>query len=126
MSAINSKYEYGSGGSSMPIDYKKYPENWFSDIRPRILNRANNSCENCGVKNHSFGYRDSEGNFNEYPTPNLAKRAKSRGVKVIRIVLTISHQDYDIQNNHDSNLKALCQRCHIHHDIPQRKAQFQE
>ncbi len=29
----------------MPIDYKKYPKNWLSEIRPRIMQRANNTCE---------------------------------------------------------------------------------
>lgn len=29
----------------MPIDYKKYPSNWLKEIRPRIMQRANNTCE---------------------------------------------------------------------------------
>lgn len=29
----------------MPIDYKKYPTNWLTEIRPRIMLRANNTCE---------------------------------------------------------------------------------
>ena len=29
----------------MPIDYKKYPPNWLKEIRPRIMQRANNTCE---------------------------------------------------------------------------------
>ena len=29
----------------MPIDYKRYPENWLSEIRPRIMARADNTCE---------------------------------------------------------------------------------
>ena len=28
-------------GGSVPIDYKKYPPNWKTEIRPRILERAN-------------------------------------------------------------------------------------
>lgn len=35
----------------MPIDYSKYPPNWKTEIRPRILNRANNKCECCGIPN---------------------------------------------------------------------------
>ena len=38
----------------MPIDYKKYPKNWKSEIRPSILKRANNCCEFCGVKKPRF------------------------------------------------------------------------
>jgi hypothetical protein len=36
--------------------------------------------------------------------------------KVIRIVLTVAHLDHTPENNADSNLRALCQRCHILHD----------
>ena len=35
----------------MPIDYKKYPKDW-KQIRERILKRANNKCECCGIENH--------------------------------------------------------------------------
>jgi hypothetical protein len=29
----------------MPINYNKYPENWKSEIIPRIIKRAENKCE---------------------------------------------------------------------------------
>jgi hypothetical protein len=32
------------------------------------------------------------------------------------IVLTIAHLDHDTTNNADSNLLALCQRCHLSYD----------
>ena len=35
----------------MPIDYTKYPPNWKSEIVPRILKRADNKCELCGLEN---------------------------------------------------------------------------
>jgi hypothetical protein len=38
----------------MPIDYKNYPANWKTEIRPAILQRAQNKCEQCGVKNASL------------------------------------------------------------------------
>lgn len=38
----------------MPIDYKKYPKNWLSEIRPRVLKRADNKCEFCGVENYAL------------------------------------------------------------------------
>lgn len=108
----------------MPIDYSLYPSNWFTEIRPRILDRANNCCEQCGVKNEQWvwyhpslhyvfsqdvadavrWYGDSEANLHEAP---------NHGYKVC---LTISHTDHDITNNADDNLKALCQTCHLRHD----------
>lgn len=86
----------------MPIDYKKYPKNWLSEIRPRILKRANNQCEFCGVKNYSFVKRKN---------------------KTVKIVLTIAHLDHDESNNDvkDSRLAALCQKCHINYDIEEKK-----
>jgi hypothetical protein len=32
------------------------------------------------------------------------------------VVLTIAHLDHDTTNNEDSNLAALCQRCHLTYD----------
>lgn len=88
----------------MPVDYKKYPPNWFSEIRAAILLRAKNACEFCGVENYS----------------PILKREKLRGVvggvKETRVILTIAHLDHNITNNEPWNLRALCQRCHLKHD----------
>ena len=40
----------------MPIDYSKYPANWKTEIVPRILKRANNRCEMCGLENKRIIY----------------------------------------------------------------------
>lgn len=45
----------------MPINYKDYPSNWKTEIRPAILERAKNCCESCGVKNHSLIHRFGKG-----------------------------------------------------------------
>ena len=120
----------------MPIDYKKYPANWKSEIRPAILKRAENKCEFCGVKNYSIGLRNKEGIF--YTVDFITEELESTGldmfedellhcvlidgsVNPIKIVLTIAHLDHDIKNNDYSNLRALCQRCHNRHDVGFRK-----
>ena len=36
----------------MPCDYKKYPPTWKTEIRPRILKRADHKCEECAVENY--------------------------------------------------------------------------
>jgi len=104
----------------MPIDYKKYPKNW-KEIRIKILARAGLKCEECGVADHALGSRDPEGNF--HTEDEITNMSSGEGEelfgdypKTIRIVLTIAHLDQDIQNNDPSNLKALCQRCHLAHD----------
>lgn len=85
----------------MPCNYNRYPDDWFTHIRPAILARAGQRCEWCGVANHSYRW-------------NVAH------TKMILVVLTIAHLDQDISNNDFSNLAALCQRCHTRHDAPHR------
>jgi hypothetical protein len=37
---------------------------------------------------------------------------------IVRIILTVAHLDQNPANNDESNLAALCQRCHLNHDRP--------
>lgn len=98
----------------MPCDYSQYPKNWKSEIRPRILKRAQNKCEWCGVPNYETIIR--------YDTRFRilhgleTEAAMVDGERSVKIILTIAHIDHDIANNNDSNLAALCQRCHLRHD----------
>lgn len=41
----------------MPIDYKRYPPNWKTEIVPAVIARAGNCCEECGAPNHSMQWR---------------------------------------------------------------------
>lgn len=105
----------------MPINYKKYPTNWKTEIRPAILKRAKDCCEFCGVENYSIGYRDSHNIWYEIEQSFVgdmqAQDAKEMGYKIIKIVLTVAHLDHDVTNNDPSNLKALCQKCHLNYDL---------
>lgn len=133
----------------MPINYKKYPPNW-KELRAAVLERANNKCEKCGLQNHSVGYRNDQGNFIpecgnilldcygnglSYPSlePLSYKEAKEHadfatendelGYKYIVVVLTIAHLDHD-EENHNVKIErliALCQKCHLNYDIPEKK-----
>lgn len=72
----------------MPCDYSAYPADWKL-IRAKILARAEQKCEQCGIENYFV---------------------KENGA---RVVLTIAHiSDPNPMNCDPSNLKALCQRCH--------------
>lgn len=104
----------------MPIDYKEYPKDW-KEIRERILVRANNKCEFCGVENHSYGYRDSQGKFHELSAMQVEAAALD-GDKTLMIVLTIAHLDHDEENHNvkDDRLAALCQRCHLQYDAKEK------
>lgn len=100
----------------MPIkDRSLYPANW-DEISKQVREAAGNRCQECGVPNHVWGYRLSDGRFVEYP--GYSGQIIAAG-KVFRIVLTVAHLDHNPANNDPSNLRALCQRCHILHDREQ-------
>lgn len=44
----------------MMFQKDRYPQNWFTEIRPHILERADNKCEQCGVENHAWIVRKIE------------------------------------------------------------------
>lgn len=108
-----------------PENKAKYPKNWLA-IRARILTRAGNCCEWCGVANYAIGQRDRAGKFHEMDMGS-ADVAQMDGEKVVRIVLTIAHvHDPDPTNCADENLAALCQRCHLNHDVDHHRRSRQE
>jgi hypothetical protein len=122
----------------MPCDYSKYPPNWKTEIRKRILERAENRCELCGAKNKDFGYRGKGGEWFSYEfiESELEKHGRDlfdsdeplshcfdkcgNPTKATKIVLTIAHwYDKNPMNCQDDNLKAACQYCHLQHDKDQ-------
>lgn len=84
---------------SMPINYKQYHPKW-SLIRRLVLKRAGNRCEG------SPKFPDCKAE-NKHPHPETGSK----------VILTIAHMDHDRDNNRFYNLKALCQRCHLMHDL---------
>jgi 5-methylcytosine-specific restriction endonuclease McrA len=74
----------------MPFNPKNYPANWKTEIRPSILRRAENKCEECGVANGS-------------PLPSGK----------FSVVLTVHHIDGKLVDHSEGNLIALCQKCHL-------------
>lgn len=95
------------------MNRRAYVKGWKA-IRKRILERANYRCEHCGVWDGSEGYRDARGIFHEdkdeYQKRDFAGRTKTK------ISLQIAHLDHNTLRNDDSNLAALCQRCHLRYD----------
>ena len=79
-----------------PENRGRYPKSW-KQIRTKILERANNKCEFCGIENYSM---------------------KENGA---RVVLTIAHLDHTPENCDPDNLRALCQKCHNTYDTEHRK-----
>jgi hypothetical protein len=88
----------------MPINYKNYPKNW-KEIRAKVLERAGNKCEFCGVKNYEH------------------VQGKKR---IYKVILTIAHLDHDPGNKNIKldRLAALCQPCHLKYDSKNRGAKM--
>jgi hypothetical protein len=126
----------------MPIDYKKYPPNWLSEIRPRIMKRANNTCEcaGCDFKHLEEVWAvkrngKTQGWFRDFdeadkiPKSGEAKRNKKTGrvelvpnPKKVKVILTIAHLDHDEINHFvtDDRLMAMCQLCHLRYDAKEK------
>ena len=110
----------------MPIDYRKYPHNWRTEIRPRILARDGHRCKFCGIADHLVGWRVASGNFytwGDWESSHIAPgdekalaKAMIKKPQPYQIVLTVAHLDHRLIDHSDGNLAALCQRCHLNHD----------
>ncbi len=119
-----------------PENRGRYPPDW-SEIRARILQRADNRCERCDVANHALGGRTRDGRFCpalplgeralrlEWPAPGSwawCEAPATKPLKIIRIVLTIAHLDHQPENCDPYNLRAWCQRCHLGYDAQHHAA----
>ena len=109
----------------MPMQRARYPSNWKTEIVPRILHRARNRCERCGLRNYSvvsrLGARDVF--YGDYHTHREARITADRlntrwgpEEHYIVIHLAIAHLHHNIADSRDEVLAALCQRCHLRHD----------
>ena len=119
----------------MPIDYSKYPPNWLSEIRPRILERDENRCNVCGLDNGvevtslalwvKNGARYQVKRFwltNESDIIRMAAFSLPNETKKFPVVLTIAHLDHDETNLDvsDDRLAAMCQYCHLNYDAKEK------
>lgn len=107
---------------------KFYGKEWQTIIRPRILARAKNRCEQCRVPNavgHRIIHRGPEGMWRL--TDAGASWHRNHGglttfeplwtlTHTVRIVLTVAHLNHVAGEDRDDNLKALCQWCHLNYD----------
>jgi hypothetical protein len=95
----------------MTFNRKKYPPEWPA-ISKRIRARAHGRCE---------GPPGRE--LEDEPARCPARHGFPHPITGSKVVLTVAHvHDPDPMNCSDSNLYALCQRCHLNHDRPQHVA----
>lgn len=110
------------------------PPNEWKAIRDSVLERANNACEctgECGWEHVD----SNKGKVCAAPNRVLVQRNECTRWMMTKwfvhshngtcldepcdaagIVLTIAHLDHDPTNNDPSNLRAMCQRCHLRYD----------
>lgn len=116
-----------------------YGREWRTITRPRILERAKHCCERCqkpnratvetvkwsqrgsaGKKEYFMMWRYGVGYF--WTTKN-GSAAPSFPVlflelaNTIEVVLTVAHLNHTPGDDRDENLAALCQWCHLIHDL---------
>lgn len=110
----------------MAFKKKNYPPDW-PKRRARVMARANNCCEMCGVKQYTVGYRTGpEKNLVSLIVGETYKEAndlrhrmqRTMGRKLIVIRITVAHLDHDEWNNDvkDDRLAALCEKNHLDYD----------
>ena len=107
----------------MPIKaelLKFYSASWKNDVRPRILARAGNRCEECRVPNRRFVARVGQAWWDQgrrqYFSPDGSRPRSWKHPHTVLIVLTIAHLNHVPGDDGDANLKALCQWCHLNYD----------
>lgn len=109
----------------MPVrpDLRRYYYGPIWDaIRADTLERAHNCCQSCGAANGSHGLRNlATGDFRALAGNDLeAAHAASQRVTVIRLGACHT-RPFDGNTNADNPLVALCDFCHLRHDLQQHR-----
>lgn len=116
-----------------PENRGRYPANWDTEIRPAILSRASDRCEQCKAKNGETvcremsgdTYMTADGYVFDASNGDCLGRARVTDYpagRYVKIVLTIAHLDHQPENCDPENLRAWCQRCHLHYDQEHHQA----
>ena len=101
-----------------------YPKDWAA-ISLRVRERAGQRCEQCRAPNGQQVARAADRYMLEDGQVFHAETGEFLGhergsefpaLRFTKIVLTVAHLDHDPRNNDDTNLRALCQRCHLAYD----------
>ena len=112
----------------MPIkaeNRSKYPKEWPLISRLIRKYRAGDRCE-CTVEcdtRHDLdpSQWDVEDDSWRIPLRCSATNGEPHPITGSKVVLTVAHLDHNPANNRESNLKAMCQRCHNRLNSPHRR-----
>lgn len=111
-----------------PENRHRYPLAWPA-IRAAILARAGDRCEQCHAPNRTRIARGAGPDAGTYMLASAdvydAQTGRHLGqcrhsdytlARVVTVVLTIAHLDHIPEHCDPSNLRAMCQRCHLAYD----------
>ena len=106
-----------------PENQARYPKDW-AEISKRIRRRARNRCEcrgECGLRHHRV-----KGKQIDLPPELQIKGTRAfrcaavngdpHPVTKSKVVLTTAHLNHKPEDCADTNLKAMCQKCHLTYD----------
>lgn len=118
----------------MPINKSDYPPNW-PEISNQVKEDAGWCCEWCQAPHMAIIQRNRP---NDLPGWTTVLYIDETGIGIVstdtltwsrlrfhgltKVILTTEHLDRNTKNNDSDNLAALCQRCHLSHDILQHVA----
>lgn len=132
-----------------PENKSRYPQNWKSEVVPRIRARSGNRCEctgQCGVEHgHSYctdlseigrcGIHNGDVSYMidgrwqvclESELGEEMERCDGKIYRAVRIVLTVMHLNHKPEDCCDENLLHACQGCHNRYDAPMRRRGIQD
>jgi len=96
-----------------------YPPDWKA-ISLRIrFERAGGKCERCEAPHGWFRRADEPDLFFDSLEEAVlySDNVHEDDTSISRVVLTTAHLNHDPSDNREENLAALCQRCHLAHDL---------
>jgi len=112
----------------MPMKRELYASNWEGISRHIRFDRAHGRCEKCGAPDGKLILRSTvdperylilEDDGVYYTVGGDVVRMSEMpdefalAERDVKVVLTVHHIDFDPSNNDESNLLALCARCHL-------------
>lgn len=117
-----------------PENKARYPNDWPA-IAEEVKAAAGWRCEKCGVFHGDVIWRGTAADgrpvfkaagASQFCPPICAETGKAvpdlfwddvaAAPKPTRIIITVAHLDHQPENVERSNLRALCQRCHLAYD----------
>ena len=110
-----------------------YPIDWPQISVAVRFQRAGSKCEQCGRPHRTRVAHLGDGRWWDEASrswrSDRGKRITIRAgfslaaVQTTYVVIACEHLDHDPGNNQPSNLRALCQRCHMIHDAAEHRWQ---